>query len=89
METQKMKIAVVILNWNGQHWLEKFLPNVISNSSDAEIIITDNNSSDDSIKFLKDNYPNIRIIQNAGNFGYAKGYNLALKQIDAQYFVAH
>ena len=87
METQKMKTAVVILNWNGKDWLEKFLPNVIQYSNDAEVIIADNNSSDDSIKFLEENYPNIRIIQNDGNYGYAKGYNLALKQIDAEYFV--
>lgn len=87
METQKIKIAVVILNWNGKHWLEKFLPNVIQHSNDAEVIIADNNSSDDSIKFLEENYPNIRIIQNDGNYGYAKGYNLSLKQINAEYFV--
>jgi len=87
METQKIKTAVVILNWNGKNWLEKFLPNVISNSLDSEVIIADNNSSDDSIKFLEENYPNIRIIQNDGNFGYAKGYNISLKQIDAEYFV--
>jgi GT2 family glycosyltransferase len=87
METQKIKTAVVILNWNGKNWLEKFLPNVISESSDATVIVADNNSSDDSVKFLEENYPNIRIIQNDGNYGYAKGYNLALKQIDAQYFV--
>ena len=64
METQKIKTAVVILNWNGKNWLEKFLPNIISNSTDSEIIIADNDSSDDSIKFLEENYPNIRIIQN-------------------------
>jgi GT2 family glycosyltransferase len=87
METQKMKTAVVILNWNGKDWLEKFLPNVISESSDATVIVADNNSSDDSIKFLEENYPDIRIIQNDENFGYAKGYNLSLKQIDAEYFV--
>jgi GT2 family glycosyltransferase len=87
METQKIKTAVVILNWNGKSWLEKFLPNVIQYSNDAEIIIADNNSSDDSVKFLEENYPNIRIVQNDGNYGYAKGYNLALKQINAQYFV--
>jgi len=87
METQKIKTAVVILNWNGKSWLEKFLPNVIQRSNDAEVIIADNNSSDDSIKFLEENYPNIRIIQNDGNYGYAKGYNLSLKQINAKYFV--
>ena len=57
METQKIKIAVVILNWNGKNWLEKFLPNVIFNSSDAQIIIIDNNSTDDSIEFLQNNFP--------------------------------
>ena len=63
METQKIKTAVVILNWNGKHWLEKFLPNVIQHSNDAEVIIADNNSSDDSIKFLEENYPNIQRFQ--------------------------
>ena len=87
METQKMKTAVVILNWNGKNWLEKFLPNVISNSLDATVIVADNNSTDDSVSYLKENFPNIQIIQNNGNYGYAKGYNLSLKQIDAQYFV--
>ena len=87
METQKMKTAVVILNWNGKNWLEKFLPNVISNSLDATVIVADNNSTDDSISYLKENFPNIQIIQNNGNYGYAKGYNLSLKQIDAQYFI--
>ena len=82
-----MKIAIVILNWNGKNWLAKFLPSVIEDSSNAKIVIADNNSSDDSIKFLEENYPNIRIIQNDGNYGYAKGYNLALKQISAEYFV--
>ncbi len=87
METQKIKTAVVILNWNGKHWLEKFLDNVIRNSLNTEVIVADNNSTDGSVSYLKDNYPNIRIIHNDGNYGYAKGYNLALRQIDAEYFV--
>ena len=87
METQKMKTAVVILNWNGKHWLEKFLPNVIFNSSDVTVIVADNNSTDNSVSFLQEKFPEIQIIQNEGNYGYAKGYNLALKQIDAEYFV--
>ena len=87
METQKMKTAVVILNWNGKHWLEKFLPNVIFNSSDVTVIVADNNSTDNSVSFLQEKFPEIQIIQNDGNYGYAKGYNLALKQIDAEYFV--
>ena len=87
METQKIKTAVVILNWNGKHWLEKFLANVIGHSPNAEVIVTDNNSSDGSVSYLQEYYPNIRIIQNDGNYWYAKGYNLALPQIDAEYFV--
>ena len=87
METQKIKTTIVILNWNGKNLLEKFLPNTLADNLNSEVIIADNNSSDDSIKFLKENYPNVKIIKNDGNFGYAKGYNLALKQIDSEYFV--
>ena len=87
METQKMKISVVILNWNGKIWLEKFLDNVIENSKTAEIIVVDNNSKDNSITYLTKNYPTIRIIKNKGNYGYAKGYNEALKQINSEYFI--
>ena len=50
-------VTVIVLNWNGKDWLEKFLPNVISNSSDAKIIIADNNSTDNSIEFLQNNFP--------------------------------
>lgn len=83
-----MKVAVVILNWNGKNFLEKFLPSVVAcNSSYAEIIIADNASKDDSIDFLKKNYPQLRIIQNANNRGFAKGYNDALKQVQAEYYV--
>jgi len=84
-----MKIAIVILNWNGRNFLEKFLPSVIENSAnqDAEIIIADNGSSDDSILFLKNKYPKIQIIVFEKNYGFAEGYNKALFQIDAKYFV--
>ena len=87
METQKIKTAVVILNWNGKNWLDKFLANVIEYSPNVEVIVADNKSSDGSVQYLQKHYPNIRIIQNDGNYGYAKGYNLALKQIDTEYFV--
>lgn len=83
-----MKTAVVILNYNGQKFLEKFLPSVIRfSNSDAEVIVADNKSTDNSISFLKEKYPGIRIIINSENGGFAKGYNDALKQIDADYFV--
>jgi len=82
------KVAVVILNWNGKKFLEQFLPGVIENSKDhAEVIIADNASSDDSVDFLKNKFPEIKIIQNDSNGGFAKGYNDALKQIDAKYYV--
>ena len=87
METQKIKIAVVVLNWNGKAWLEKFLPNLLKNSLEATIFMADNASTDDSVDFVKNNFPNVKIIVNASNGGYAKGYNDALKQIDAEYFV--
>jgi len=83
-----MKIAVVILNWNGKTFLEKFLPNVVECSTDvAEVIVADNASTDDSVDFLNQHFPTIRLIQNAENGGFSKGYNDALKQIDADYFV--
>ena len=78
-----MKTAVVILNWNGQKLLEQFLPSVIDFSSEeATIYVADNASSDNSIRFIKEYYPSVRIIENAINGGYAKGYNDALQQID-------
>ncbi|MCL2682792.1 MAG: glycosyltransferase family 2 protein [Bacteroidales bacterium] len=83
-----MKIAVVILNWNGKKFLEKFLPNVIEHSTDrAEVIVADNASTDDSVEFLKQNFPHIRLIQNAENGGFSKGYNDALKHVEADYFI--
>lgn len=83
-----MKVAVVILNWNGRGFLEKFLPSVIAcNNSYSEIIVADNNSSDDSIEFLKKNYPQVRLIINDVNGGFAKGYNDALKHVEAEYYV--
>lgn len=83
------KTAVVILNWNGQKLLEKFLPIVIKNSEhpDVEIIVADNASTDNSISFLKEFFPSVRIIELDLNYGFAGGYNKALKQVDAEYFL--
>ncbi|WP_104736038.1 glycosyltransferase family 2 protein [Hanstruepera ponticola] len=81
-----MKIAVVILNWNGKKLLEQFLPSVISNSEGADVYVADNASTDDSVSFLKNNFPSVTIIQNSENGGYAKGYNEALKSIEADIF---
>ena len=87
METQKIKTAVVVLNWNGKAWLEKFLANLVKHSQEATVFVADNASTDDSVNFVKSNFPSVKIIINASNGGYAKGYNDALKQIDAEYFV--
>lgn len=81
-----MKIAVVILNWNGIELLKKFLPSVMAHSKEATIYLADNASTDDSVAFVKLNYPEIIVIQNSQNGGYAKGYNDALKHIDEDLF---
>jgi len=80
-------VSVVILNWNGQKFLEKFLPSVIAHSGLAKIIVADNDSSDDSVDYLKQNFPTIELIINQENGGYAKGYNDALKKVDSKYYV--
>jgi len=82
-----MTIAVVILNWNGRRYLEQFLPALLKYSDGVEIIVADNASTDDSLSFLKDNYPSIRIIRNSSNGGFARGYNEALNQVEADYYV--
>lgn len=83
------KVAIVILNYNGKQFLEKFLPNVIENTDDAlaDIVVADNASTDGSVSFMQEHFPNIRLIVNDFNGGFATGYNLALRQIEAEYFV--
>jgi GT2 family glycosyltransferase len=80
------KIAVVILNWNGVKLLEQFLPSVLQYSEEATIYVADNASTDTSVKFIRENYPSIKIIQNTGNYGFAKGYNEALQSVDAEIY---
>lgn len=81
-------VAIVILNWNGKKYLEEFLPYlVLSTYAHYQIIVADNHSTDDSVAFLRRAYPQIRIIQLAGNYGFARGYNLALQQVEADYYL--
>lgn len=80
-------VAVVILNYNGLYFLEKFLPGIIQHSAPHRVIVADNGSSDGSIDFVKTNFPEATTIDNGGNFGYAQGYNLALEKVEADYFV--
>lgn len=82
------KVAVVILNWNGQKFLEQFLPFVLATSyNNFEVVVADNGSTDNSVSFLRNTYPGIRIISFKMNFGFAKGYNEALNQVQADYYV--
>ena len=82
-----MKTAIVILNWNGKKLLERFLPSVVNFSlSQAEVYVADNASTDESIAYIKESYPTIKIIENKKNGGYAKGYNDALLSIDADIY---
>jgi len=81
-----MTVAIAILNWNGKNWLAKFLPSVIQYSSEAQIFVIDNDSTDDSVLFLESNFPQVKIIQNESNCGFAAGYNEGLKSIIADIY---
>ena len=83
------KVAVVILNWNGRKLLEEFLPSVyqFTTSEIADIIVVDNGSTDDSVSFLSQNYPNIQLLLFSENYGFAEGYNRAISQLDYEYVV--
>lgn len=84
-----MSVAVVILNWNGRDMLAKYLPSVVEFSSlpEVEIVVADNGSTDDSLHYLSEKFPMVRQIVLPENYGFAEGYNRALRQIDADYFV--
>ncbi len=81
-------VAIVILNWNGRHYLQQFLPSVLLSAYPSlQVIVADNASTDDSVSFLKANFPNIELIQLPENHGFAKGYNIALKNVTADYYI--
>ncbi|MBQ7471829.1 MAG: glycosyltransferase family 2 protein [Prevotella sp.] len=83
-----MKTAIVILNWNGRKMLEQYLPRIVASAKDmAEVIVADNASTDDSVSFLQEHFPSVRLIVLQKNYGFAEGYNQALRQVDAEYYV--
>lgn len=86
---EKPGIAVVILNWNGISLLREFLPGVLHHTPQekAEIYVADNGSTDESTAWLRENHPRVKVIELKQNHGFSKGYNLALQQIDARYYV--
>ena len=83
------KIAVVILNWNGREFLDRFLPGVVRHSSshDVKIIVADNGSSDDSVEFIRNKFKNVEIIELDKNYGFAGGYNKAFEKINSEYYI--
>lgn len=83
------EVAVVILNWNGVDFLKKFLPPLIRHTDPelAEIWVADNGSSDNSVSMTRSEFPAVRLLELGSNHGFAEGYNLALRQIEAEYFV--
>lgn len=81
-----MKIAVVILNWNGKKLLEQFLPSVVAFSAEADVYVADNASDDDSVAWVEAHFPTVKVISNKQNFGFAQGYNEALKLVNADIF---
>lgn len=85
--TRAKNIAVVILNWNGAKYLKRFLPSVISNSPEADVIVIDNSSSDESVELLKSEFENVQTIFLDKNYGFAEGYNKGLQDLDYEYFV--
>lgn len=88
MNVDMKKVAIVILNWNGRQMLERYLPSVTAFSSKcADIYVADNASTDDSVEYLQACYPQVRLIRLERNWGFAEGYNKALAQIDAEYYV--
>lgn len=80
-------VSIVILNYNGKHHLQKFLPTVIKHSKGYDIVVADNNSSDGSLEFLKENFPDIIIFSFDRNYGFCEGYNKALNLLSSKYFI--
>ena len=90
IETGKIlpEVAIVILNWNGKDYLQKFLPSVLASEyKNKRVIVADNGSTDDSVTFLQHNFPTVELIINETNEGFAKGYNSALKKVRSDYYV--
>jgi GT2 family glycosyltransferase len=81
-------VSIVILNWNGRNFLQQFLPSVLATTyRNREVVVLDNASTDDSVRYLQEQWPTVRIIQNKHNYGFAQGYNEGLKQIQADYYI--
>lgn len=81
-------VAVVILNWNGKNFLQQFLPSVLASTyKNIRVVVADNASTDDSIAYVKETFPSVEILTSSVNYGFAKGYNFFLQQVQADYYV--
>lgn len=80
-------IAIVILNWNGEQMMRRFLPSVVRHSAEARVIVADNGSDDASLQMLHSEFPEVEIIELRQNYGFAEGYNRALQQVEARYYL--
>ena len=83
----KKQVAVVILNYNGSQMLRRFLPSVLANSPESEVIVADNASTDDSVAVMRNEFPSVPLLLLDKNYGFAEGYNRALQQVDAEYYL--
>lgn len=82
------RVSIVILNWNGRGYLQQFLPSVLASTyENLEVVVADNASTDGSQDFLRSQFPGVRLITLGENYGFARGYNEALKQVRADYYV--
>lgn len=81
------ELAVIILNWNGRSLLERFIPAAVANTSgsEVELIVADNGSDDDSVEWMRSNFPDVRLITFERNYGFAEGYNRAIAAIEHPY----
>lgn len=82
-----MKCSVIILNWNGAEMLRTYLPSVVANTANADVIVADNGSTDNSLEVLKTEFPTVKTILLDRNYGFAEGYNRAIDQVNSEYVV--
>lgn len=87
MECREDRVAVVILNWNGEHFLRDYLPSVVEHTDHviADVIVADNGSTDGSVDLLRRDFPGVRLIEFSENYGFAEGYNRAIAEISQEY----
>ncbi len=81
------RVAIVILNWNGVDMMKRFLPSVVANSPDAEVVVADNGSTDSSVEWLQSEMPGVHLVRLDRNYGFAEGYNRALRAVEAEYYL--